>query len=76
MSTQPEIEEFELAVCSETGDPGCMDCVEGQCPGSFDAHIIAHRCTECGADDAFGELAHEEHCPLFVDSSSDHGTQT
>jgi len=58
------VETFLLAVCPVTGDPGCMDCVEGQCEGvrMEPATVEVHRCAECGADDAFGSLFHEPTC--------------
>ncbi|HEU4629325.1 MAG TPA: hypothetical protein VFS08_06245 [Gemmatimonadaceae bacterium] len=63
--TAPQVVPFWLTVCSVTGDPGCMDCIEGQCRGE-DVQVEAHRCTGCDGDDVYGEMYHEEHCPLYV----------
>jgi hypothetical protein len=59
----PKIVRFRLYVCSETGDPGCMDCVEGICHGVMSAWVWAHRCTGCGGTDVYGQLHHDDDCP-------------
>jgi hypothetical protein len=58
------IESFDLPVCAVTGEPGCMDCIEGQCPGASQpcVYTTAHRCTECDGNDVYGEMYHEPNC--------------
>lgn len=59
------IESFRLDVCGMTGDPGCLDCCEGHCDGlQFGVVVTYHRCTECHADDVYGEIVHEDSCSL------------
>lgn len=56
---------FWLHVCPVTGDPGCLDCTEGHCEGCSypPAWAFALQCDRCGADNVYGEIAHEEGCP-------------
>jgi hypothetical protein len=67
-SPAPRVEEFDVPVCAFTGEVGCMDCVEGQCPGATQPPVFAsaHRCTGCGQDDVYGQLFHDPSCPLYI----------
>jgi hypothetical protein len=62
-----QYETFTVDVCVMSNDPGCLGWPdadhEGEC--RYEA-VECHICTECRADDVYGQLIHEPSCSQYV----------
>lgn len=57
---------FLVSFCEVSGDPGCLGWPsfhDGPCKM---VECECHSCTECNADDVYGELLHDTTCSLYV----------
>lgn len=67
MTAPGKYETFSVNYCTKSGDPGCVGWphADHDPPCTYEA-FECHVCTECRADDVYGEMCHETTCSQYV----------